>query len=156
MTNDLHHIKNDLILACRQRLEEACRAGREQMGSLRMSLGSEVKSSAGDKHETGRAMIQLEMERLASRLNLQEEQLSLFERLVATGNMAPTQVAPGRMVVTDKGMYFIAVSLGPVTLGNHTVLVISPVSPVGQALIGKGVGDAAVFNAQALRITAIV
>lgn len=126
------------------------------MESLRTALGSEVKSSAGDKHETGRAMIQLEMERTAARMGQQETQLQVFERQIASRIDHGAVVAPGCLVVTDKGMYFIGVSLGPVEVLGHTVPVLSPMSPIGQLLQGKKAGDDFEFKGDPVRITAIV
>lgn len=125
------------------------------MEALRDALGSEVKSSAGDKHETGRAMIQLEMERAASRLSLQEDQLQRFERLVAVKDNPVARIAPGSLVVTEKEMYFITVSLGPVEVSGQRVQVLSPISPVGKLLNGNRVGDAPEFRGVAMAITAI-
>lgn len=156
MGNDVKVFKQDLIEVCRQQLETLCRKGREQMDSLRAALESEEKSSAGDKHETGRAMIQLEMERTAARLAQQGDQLQLFERLVAGMAPAYDRVAPGSLVVTGNGYYFMAVSLGPVVVGEQTVNVLSSVSPVGKALTGRAVGDIPEFNGTPMHITAIV
>ena len=40
----------------------------EIISSNQKALHSETKSSAGDKHETGRAMLQLEMEKASQQL----------------------------------------------------------------------------------------
>ena len=45
-------------------LKGQVREGEDALASLKTSLASEAKSTAGDKHETGRAMIQAEMVRL--------------------------------------------------------------------------------------------
>ncbi len=48
--------------------------------SNKNALNSETKSSAGDKHETGRAMLQLEMEKAGQQLKeVQEMQLQLHK-----------------------------------------------------------------------------
>ena len=47
--------------------QEKSLLNRQQL--LRESLESEQKSSAGDKHETGRAMVQLEQEKLGKQLH---------------------------------------------------------------------------------------
>ena len=53
----LDHVDKDLTEA------------KARMASLKESLGAESKSSAGDKHETGRAMIHLEQERVQDTVN---------------------------------------------------------------------------------------
>ena len=45
------------------------------------SLDSESKSSAGDKHETGRAMAQLEMEKLGGQYESARKLLLIANRL---------------------------------------------------------------------------
>ena len=45
------------------------------------ALNSETKSSAGDKHETGRAMLQLEMEKASQQLAVVDEMKVDFDAL---------------------------------------------------------------------------
>jgi len=55
-------IKTLLFDHCKSFLESKLAAHKNQIDLLYESLYSETKSSAGDKHETGRALIQLEIE----------------------------------------------------------------------------------------------
>jgi hypothetical protein len=58
-------IKTAVYHHCESYLRQKAKGYLSQDQSLLESLDSEGKSSAGDKHETGRAMIQLEREKLA-------------------------------------------------------------------------------------------
>ena len=55
-------MKKALLEFCWNYVNERSERLKKQSGELQESLGSETKSSAGDKHETGRAMVQLEQE----------------------------------------------------------------------------------------------
>ena len=74
------------------------------------SANDETKSSAGDKHETGRAMAQLEQEKNAQQLN---EALALREQL---NKIDPLQrsssIQPGSFVKTNLGNFYISISAG--------------------------------------------
>ena len=51
------------------------------MQSNQEALDSESKSSAGDKHETGRAMLQLEMEKAGQQLQEVEKMKLILEKI---------------------------------------------------------------------------
>lgn len=155
MEKDLQEFKQSVIEVSREKLNDACLQTRTQMESLRDSLGSEVKSSAGDKHETGRAMVQLEIERASSRLKNQENELTIFERLVFNDAATPSVVTPGCLVATSEGYFYLTVSLGAVLVEDQPVMVISPLSPVGNLLKGKRAGDSFEFNGLSREIIAI-
>ena len=103
------------------------------------ALSNDTKSSAGDKYETTREMIQQDINRYQKQLVLAENDLStlLHINLVNIGK----RVISGTLVSTNLGQYFICISMN-----NNTIYVISPASPLGQLLLGKKVGDLIKFN----------
>jgi transcription elongation GreA/GreB family factor len=110
----------------------------------------DTKSSAGDKHEVGRAMVQQELDKQEAqlaKLQVQQQELSRIplERIF-------DRVAFGSLVRTDKGDYLIAIGLGPIQIGNETVFVISMASPIGQLLKDKQANDEVVFNGKKIRV----
>ena len=112
--------------------------------SLLAALDSEGKSSAGDKHETGRAMIQLEREKLAQQRQLNE---AAFQRLSALKNKKPNAlIGPGSLVKTSLATYYLAVPADIFVDSHQTVYCISPQSPIGQLLLGKRSGDSFTFR----------
>lgn len=155
MTTDLRNIRELAITLCEEKLERSCFQYHAQLEALKMSLESESKSSAGDKHETGRAMVQLEMERLATRLNLAQQELNNFRRLAFTHVKNRKKVTPGSLVKTDKGFYFLAVSLGMIKVDKISVAVVSSASPIGVVLKERSVGDQIHFNGVTQTIKAI-
>jgi transcription elongation GreA/GreB family factor len=105
---------------------------------LQESANEETKSSAGDKYETGRSMAQLEIVKLAEQLKDAEGQLSILSNIK---EVPKDKIQLGSLVNTTQGIFYIAVSLGPVEVLNEKYLVVSTFSPIGKALLGKKKGD---------------
>ena len=108
----------------------------QEIAKINESLLSETKSSAGDKHETGRAMLQLEREKLGKQLQ-QVEQMQLVLNRLAADSPATQKIALGSLVQTDKAFYYISVSAGQVTIEGKVVFCISVGTPIGKLLLGK-------------------
>ena len=71
-------------------------------------MSSETKSSAGDKHETGRAMLQLEMEKAGQQLaSVQQMQQTLAKINTLTSS---TNIALGSVIKTSSACYFLSIS----------------------------------------------
>ncbi|WP_400071149.1 3-oxoacyl-ACP synthase [Zobellia russellii] len=120
---------------------------------IQTSLSSETKSSAGDKHETGRAMLQLEREKLG-------QQLAEAEKMKQTLSKVPkeaskTIVGLGSWVVTSKADYYLAISAGEFKSEGESVYCISAATPIAQLLFGKEQGASTTFNGQEIKIIEI-
>ena len=116
------------------------------------SLSSETKSTAGDKHETDRAMMDIEREQLGVRLRVAEEQQQILKSIRQRDILPSKNIHMGSLVVTSKGTYYIAVSIGAVNLEGQAVYVISKESPIGTILMRKTEGDIFQFNAEDIQI----
>ena len=123
-----------------------------ELNGLDRSLKNETKSSAGDKFETSREMIQQEREKL---YNLQLNTKHMLDLLSSTMGKTPTVVESGALVETDKACLHISIPLGKISLGELTVFFISPSSPLAQAMLNKKVNDAVVFNGVEHKIISI-
>ena len=133
-----------------QRLDLQIDSTQKALQSTKESRDNETKSSVGDKYETGRAMMQLEQGRLESQLNK-----TLHLRKILTQiNLEKEylQVEAGAMVETDQGIYFISIGLGKVVLEDQTYFAISTAAPVSGVLLGKKVGEVAVFQGREFMI----
>ena len=124
-----------------------------QINQLEEAMTSETKSSAGDKHETGRAMIQLEREKLGRQLSELEKTQQLLSKVPKDRNMET--VGLGSLVVTDSFNYFIAISAGEFKFKSTSVYCISAATPIGKLIFGKSVSENFSFNGQEFRILAI-
>lgn len=118
------------------------------------AANNETKSSAGDKHETGRAMAQLETEKLSAQLNDALKLSRVFEQL--NPNRKNKQITIGSLVYTNNGYFYIAVSLGKIEVEHETVYVITPVSPIGKLLLTKKEKDSFSLNGKNYVIEKIV
>jgi len=118
-----------------------------------LALESESKSSAGDKHETGRAMIQLEREKLGEQIKKAEKNQATLHQLKQYKSSEIVRF--GSAVQTNKANYYIAIATDSYTIKSALFHCISPQSPIGTLLLGKKVGDQLVFNAITSTITAV-
>ncbi len=114
------------------------------IADARASAQSDTKSSAGDKHETGRAMAQLEIEKqqvsLGNLLTMQD----VLDRIDPTRTHA--RIGEGALVRTDSGLFYVAVGLGRIVVDGQDVQVISPQAPLVALLKGVTLAESAVFN----------
>lgn len=121
---------------------------------LKNALTSESKSSAGDKHETGRAMAQLEQEKLSNQLI---QVVNLKEALSKVDpNEYHKRVQYGSLVNTSNGTFFFSVGLGKLDINGYDVFCITATTPLGQLLIGKRKGDSIKMNGRAMKILDIL
>lgn len=120
------------------------------LATAKESRDNDTKSSAGDKFETGRAMMQQEMDKLEhQRQNL----LQQYHQLLQIDTVHPHyQIGLGSLVRTDKGLYFLAIAYGKLEIGTETLYIISTASPLAQLLLSKKVGDSFNFQQQLNRI----
>ena len=108
--------------------------------SLQQSLHAESKSSAGDKHETARAMIHQEMRQTNDTLMRCEQALN-EARMLDQSTTNPRCVATGVLVETDGPWVLIGIALGKIELEGHTIIGVSPAAPVAKAWRGLKVGN---------------
>ena len=120
---------------------------------IQESLSSETKSSAGDKHETGRAMLQLEREKLGQQLAEAEKTKRVLSKVPL--EKASKGIALGSWVKTSKADYFLAISAGQFEDKGRVVFCISAETPMGRLLFGKSAGDTIVFNDSSILILSV-
>ena len=137
-------LKRALFGACTQFLDGRLETVQKHIGDIQESLTSETKSSAGDKHETGRAILQLEREKAGHQLAEIERVKQLLQRM-DIAKLSET-VALGSVVVTDQATYFLAISAGAIQIDNRSYYAIAPNTPIGQLLMGKSEGDEVLFR----------
>jgi transcription elongation GreA/GreB family factor len=136
--------KETLYAHCLQYVEQRISRIQAEITRVQASANEETKSSAGDKYETGRAMAQNEIERNTLQ-RLEAERLQSVLTNINQSNSFSVG-APGALVTTSKGVFYIAISLGAVPLQGKTYFIVSADSPIGKLLIGKKVGDLITWN----------
>lgn len=146
-------IKKILLEECNNFVQEKMNTINEIITSNKNALLSETKSSAGDKHETSRAMLQLELEKASLQLPSIK---SMKETLDKINYQSKHEIiCLGSIINTNQRNYFLAISVGNLSVENRDYFVISPSSPIGSFLLGKKEGDSIVFNDSKIEISAV-
>lgn len=117
---------------------------------LKSSLESESKSTAGDKHDTSRAMVHLEQEKIQHQfqdLNLQLTQLNKISESTIKGT-----ITFGALVITETDIFLLGIGMGKQLIEGKVVYCVGTESPIGKLLIGKTVGDEILFNGEIQKI----
>ncbi|MCB0466627.1 MAG: 3-oxoacyl-ACP synthase [Aequorivita sp.] len=146
-------IKNELLQHCQKQVDNRYSKIKQTIADIEESLLEEAKSSSGDKHETGRAMLQIDRENAGKQLQEIEKVAQLLKKIdvKATSDYARL----GSLVYTDRFTYFISLSIGTVTLGKTDYLCVALNSPVGLLISGKKMGDEFTLNGNSYKITGI-
>jgi len=138
---DIDPMKQQIIDAVRRVIAERMANAQVAMQVAQESANSETKSSAGDKYETGRSMGQLDRNMYAQQYEQARQEMVVVARLADSTALPPPVVVVGALVKTTGGTFWLAVSIGKITVENQDVVVISPQTPVGKLLLDKKVGD---------------
>ncbi len=125
-----------------------------EIAANRENLGSATKSSAGDKHETGRAMLQLEQEKLGKSYAEAERVMQLLLRVPFEKSY--TQIKVGSLFQTDQGLFLLAASFGKIRHGADEVFVLGPSAPLSQLLLGKAPGDNIDWQGKRICISVVI
>lgn len=146
-------LKEALLEAVKRLIEQRMLNSWEAMQAAQAASNQEEKSSAGDKYETARAMGQLDRDMHGRQYEQARQERQLLERL----NSNPADLAGlGALVSTEaSGTFYLAVSIGKVSVEGTDVMVISPQSPLGQALVGKRTNESFTFRGKTDRILAV-
>ena len=102
------------------------------------------KSSAGDKFETSRVLMQTEYDKIHNQLLILKNQLRAIKSISLSDKK--NKVGVGSFIKTNKSFYFISIGLGKQIIDNNDIYIISLSSPIGKLLNNKKKGDKIVFN----------
>ncbi len=146
-------IKQEIIIQINSKLQENISTLKNSISSAKESRDNDTKSSAGDKFETGREIINTEIQKgeiqLSKLFKLQSD-LSLINTTKTF-----TKVEFGSLVSTKSYSYLISIPFGKVIIKDKTYYAISLASPLGQQIFGKSNGDKISFNGRSIEILGI-
>lgn len=125
----------------------------QALTDLKESGANETKSTAGDKHETALAMLQIEQANKRAQLQEALEQKNILEKLENVTNI--TKIVQGSLVKTNKGYFYVSVALGKALVEDIAVIAISPQSPLGAKMMGLCVDEVAEINGNVYEIEAL-
>lgn len=123
------------------------------LNELNESAKNETKSTAGDKHETALAMLQIEQENTRKKI---AEAITQKEQLTSINiNQNSNTIIKGSLIKTDKGHLFLSVALGKIIVNDITIMALSPQSPLGIKLLGLSKNQTTSINNQQYNIQSI-
>jgi transcription elongation GreA/GreB family factor len=146
-------IKEQLFAYCEQHIADRIATIEQNLQSIKEARNNETKSTAGDKHETGRAMMQIEERNSQAQLS---EAMRVKNELTKIDPFKKSnKAALGSLVQTNNGLYYISIGLGKVTMDEKLYFCVSVNSPIGKELMHKEAGDTFTFNGNSINIEAI-
>lgn len=148
-------MKENITTIVKEMLTKSIYEAKQAISNAQASANESTKSSAGDKYETSRAMGQLDIEMYTRQLHDAESKLAVVQNIEA--NLREHNEANlGALVTTSLGKFFIAVGIGKVDIDKEIIMVISPQSPIGEAIFQKKAGDAVSFRGKEIKINTVL
>lgn len=146
-------MKDQIILHYNSYFNDRINSIREMIAGLTEDAQNDAKGSAGDKHETGLAMMHLEQEKLNQKLTELLESRKKFSQI--DYGASSSQVLLGSLVHTPTVSFLMSVALPKIEVGGKTVIGISPQSPLGSLFLQQHVGAEVAFNGFRYTITSV-
>jgi hypothetical protein len=109
------------------------------LDDLTIASQNESKSTAGDKHETALAMLQIEQVQVQNQLDDFLAQKNVLDRLDIT--LVNDTIIPGSLIKTNKGYFYLCVAAGKIIIDDVKIFAMSTNSPLGSKMLGAKVGD---------------
>ncbi len=123
---------------CRQ-IDLKIQAASQSLDEANESVHSETKGSVGDKHETGRAMAQLEVEKASKILSETKQMKSIIQLLSPEINKSKAEL--GALIETDLGHFYLSSGIGKIEIENDYIFCIGMNSPIGQSMMNKKINE---------------
>lgn len=114
------------------------------LADLKESGANETKSTAGDKHETALAMLQIEQANTREQLNEAQQLLTALEKINPL--LSPPVIVSGSLIKTNRGYLFLSIAGGKAIIDGCVVMALSPQSPLGKLLLRSGNGQTVSFG----------
>jgi hypothetical protein len=146
-------LKEQLYQQCCDYLSKKEAEIKKLIAETRESSANETKSSAGDKYETTREVLQQEIDLNLSRLN------ELNKLKTVLGYILPTQtgstISPGSVVYTNNGNFYISISAGKIKADGTSFYAISSASPIASKMLGQKAGYSFDINNKRFEVKAV-
>ncbi|MES2703102.1 MAG: 3-oxoacyl-ACP synthase [Bacteroidota bacterium] len=146
----MSNLKQQLYVQCREYIRSHEAEIRTAISEAQEAANEESKSSAGDKFETGREVMQQEIDLNLTRLGEVNKLKEALEKIPF--DITSDTIQPGSVVKTSNGNYYLAIGAGKLNVDGSTYYSISPAAPIGTQLSGLKVGDQFNFNGKDYKI----
>ncbi len=150
----MNELKKQLHVLCMAYVQERMNAAQFAINEAQQATNDDTKSSAGDKYETGREMMQQETNRNLTQLN-EANKLMVMLNQVSTAGQSPVADS-GSVVITNNGKFYLSISAGSLTLNNETYFAISPGSPIGLKMKGCKKGQEFSINGKVYKVEEVL
>ena len=144
--------KRKLKLELIRQAEEKFRDVEKQLNELSNSLTKETKSTSGDKHETGRAMVHLEMEKL-------ENQYVNWQKLTGIASQLEdkehSKAQAGSLIQASNGWFYLSIGFGQIKFENEVIFCLAPNAPMAQQFLGLSKNEEFSFNGRTFKILSV-
>ena len=149
----MQELKQQLYILCGEYLANKEKGIKKLMNDAQDAANEDTKSSAGDKYETGREVMQQEVELNRTRLN-ELNKFKLALDMIKADQKNDTAI-PGALVQTSNGSYYIAISVGQLKQNGNTYYSISIESPIDAKMKGLKAGEQFMLNGRNFVIESI-
>jgi transcription elongation GreA/GreB family factor len=153
-SSPMTELKKELYRQCREYVEKRMDAAQLAINEAQQASNDDTKSSAGDKYEIGREMMQQETNRNLTQLNEANKLKIILNKI--NPDVVNHKADSGSLVVTDNGNFYIAIGAGMLTVKNETYFAISAASPIGLKLKGQKAGGEFKLNEKIYHIKQII
>ncbi|MBC7554009.1 MAG: GreA/GreB family elongation factor [Taibaiella sp.] len=146
----MSELKEKLYILCHDYIANRVAVIKQNVAEAQEAAGEDTKSSAGDKFEVGREMMQQEIELNLARLG------EMYKLQITLENVHPSTknaiVSPGALIYTTSGVYYMSIAAGKLQLDGTTYYAISPEAPIATQMMGKKAGDEFELNGNKITI----
>jgi len=146
----MQEIKKVLYEKCLEYVEERISSIENALMASHEASVNDTKSSAGDKYETTREMMQQEISRNALQLMEAKKLRMALDKL--NPDFSSDTIKPGSFVATSGGDFYISISAGQLKADGRSVYAISAHSPIGRLLLGRAAGQSIEMNGKIFEI----
>jgi len=137
-------LKQILYNKCKAYVDQRIETAQKAMLNAQDAANNESKSTAGDKHDTARAMMHIEKEQNARLLSEANSLASVLSRI--NPDKENDTAVLGSAVKTNKGNFYVSISAGKLQVEDETYFAISTDSPIGKILFGLTTGESFSFR----------
>jgi hypothetical protein len=150
----MNEIKKELYQQCINYVQKRLDTITHAITAAQQAANEDTKSSAGDKYETGRAMMQQDTDRNRVQLNEANKLMATLNRI--SSNTKSETAEAGSLVMTNNGNFYLAISAGTLTVSGQSFFAVSPASPIGAKLKGQRSGAEFQLNDKSYRIQEVI
>ena len=148
------HLKSLILKRLIETIDQTAAIVKSEIQLAIETRDNETKSNVGDKYETTREMMQLEIEK--NMLQLNKYDLQKNELLKIDSQKTHKKVELGSLVFTPENTYFISIGIGKIEIENEPIYCISLNSPIGKIIQNKKAGEKFNFQGKEIFITKII